>query len=225
MRAGRVSRQFGRIGPPASLSSYVGPARRASEPIMEAGTPTYDIDAILAKVEAKDVVTALLDALNARRNACKSAKLIGREKDIYWLDIVHSSIFCDGITGTLLNYGLLPLVFSAEAMERIGAVERARILKQAVESFGDQERVGELTKKFRPHMVTPEQEKLFEELDTRYYHVWENFSELGAAYIKQHVEEFRGYQTQRQLAQPTAPPNGGPAMHPDNSGVAEGRHR
>jgi hypothetical protein len=117
---------------------------------MEAQMPTFDIDAILAKAEAKDVVVALLEALNARRNACKSARLIGREKDIYWLDIVHSSVFCDGINGTLLNYGLLPLVFSVEAMERIGAVERARIQKQAVESFGDQEQVSQLTKRFRP---------------------------------------------------------------------------
>ncbi len=184
--------------------------------------PTYDIDAILVKAEAKDVVLAFLDALNARRSVCIAAKLVGREKDIYWLDIVHSSIFCDGINGLLLNYGLLPLAFCVQAMARVGAVQRAHILKQALDTFGTQQRMRQLTKTFRPHMVTPQQKKLFEELDTRYYHADENFSELVAAYIKQHVEEFRSYETGSQLAQPAAPPHGDPKEPSGSSGAGGG---
>jgi hypothetical protein len=63
-------------------------------------------------------------------------------------------------------------------------------------------------------MLGSEQKKLFEELDTRYYRVNENFSELAA--------EFRSYQTESQLAQPTASPNGGPAALSGNSGVSGG---
>ena len=127
---------------------------------------------------------------------------------------------CDGINGTLLNYGLLPVVFSVEALERIGAVERARILKQAVESFGDQEQIGQLTKRFRPHMITPEQKKLFGKLDTRYYHVNENFSELAAAYIKKHDADFRSYQMGNPLAQGSAAPNHGSGTLLGSSGVS-----
>jgi Domain of unknown function (DUF4375) len=154
---------------------------------MEAST--YDIDAILATTDAKAVVPALVDAIGSR----KTRKMFGRELDIFWLERVHGGVFIDGIYGVLVNYDLSVLVFAVKGMERIGAVQRASILKQAVDSFGDEARVGEVTKNFRPAMVTPEQKRLFEELDSRYYKASESFSDLAVAYIKQHVEDFRGY--------------------------------
>jgi len=52
-------------------------------------------------------------------------------------------------------------------------------LKQAVDSFGLEARVREVTKIFRPDIVTPEQKKLFEEPGSRYYKIGENFGELA----------------------------------------------
>ena len=199
---------------------YAGLAHPASEESMENKTPTYDIDTILANRKNKDVVTALLEALYARKDACKSAKFIGREKDIYWLDIVHSGIFCDGINGTLLNYGLAPLVFAVAGFKRIGAAEKANILREALRSFGEPEPGRELPTKF-DLPPTPEQKKLFEGLDTRFIHAKENFRELAVAYIENHIEEFRSYGTQGVLAQPAAT-DGGPAMPPPIPKPGEG---
>jgi hypothetical protein len=156
---------------------------------MEAKAHTYDIEAVLALTEVKGVVRALVDAISTR----KTRKLFGRELDIFWLDRVHGGIFIDGIYGILVNYGLSVLVFCVKGMERIGAVQRASILKQAVDSFGDETRLGEVTKSFSLDMVTPEQKELFGELDSRYYKVSESFSDFAVAYIKQHIEDFRGY--------------------------------
>jgi hypothetical protein len=149
----------------------------------------YDIDAILAKVEAKDIIPTLVDAICTR----KTRKVFGRELDIVWLDRVHGGIFIDGIYGILGNYGLTVLAFSVKAMERIGAVQRARILREAVDSFGDEAQVRELAKSFTDEMVTPELKKLFWELTSRYYAVSEDYRGLAVTYIKQHIEDFRGY--------------------------------
>jgi hypothetical protein len=188
---------------------------------MDTKTPTYDIDAILANRKNKDVVTALLEALYARKDASKSAKFLGREKDIYWLDLVHSGIFCDGIDGTLSNYGLAPLVFAVGGFKRVWAVEKAIILREALRSFGEPEPGRELPTKFNLP-PTPEQKKLFEELDDRFIRAKENFSELAVAYVEKHIEEFRSYGSQGELAQPGAAPNGGPAMRLGSSGASGG---
>jgi len=171
--------------------------------IVDENLPAYDVDAILAKAKACDAVSALIESLAARRNK----KLIGREKHIYRPYQVHESILCDGINGTLLNYGLVLLAWSVEGMEAIGAEKRARILKQAIESFGDPERVRQLIRRFPVNIIAPEQKKLFDELDTRYYRVNENFNELVVAYVRQHIEEFRTYQTQNSPAQRVDAPN------------------
>jgi hypothetical protein len=152
-------------------------------------TRTYDIDAILANVEPKDIIPSLIDAICTR----KTRKVFGRELDIVWLDRVHSGIFVDGIYGVWVNYGLPVLSFSVKAMERIGAVQRARILKEAVDSFGDEAQVRELAMSDTTEMVTPEQKKLFWELTSRYYEVSEDLRGLVVAYIKEHIEDFRGY--------------------------------
>jgi hypothetical protein len=134
-------------------------------------------------------VGALVTAIEGR----DSKRLVGREIDIYWPYKVHASILWDGIHGTLFNYGLILLARSTGGMENIGAVERAGILRQAIESFGDPNRVNELVKRFPVNVITSEQEKLFNELDTRWYRVTEKPEQLIVAYIRQHVDEFRSY--------------------------------
>jgi hypothetical protein len=156
----------------------------------------YDIDKLLALGEPYKVVDALVTAISAR----DSKRLVGREIDIYWPYKVHASILWDGIHGTLFNYGLILLVRSSGGMENIGAIERVGILRQAIESFGDPNRVNELVKRFPVNIITSEQEKLFKELDIRYYDVKERTEELIVAYIKQHIEEFRSYKSMQSPA-------------------------
>jgi|SRR5215471_10429077 len=156
---------------------------------MDHGMLGYDIDKVLALGEPYKEVDALVTAISARDNK----RLVGREIDIYWPYKVHASIMWDGIHGTLFNYGLVLLVRSAGGMEEIGAVERADILRQAIVSFGDPNRVNELVKRFPVNIITSDQKKLFDELDTRYYHVKESPEELIVAYIRQHIDDFRSY--------------------------------
>ena len=151
----------------------------------------YDIDTILASGKAYEVVGAVVAAIGAR----ESKRLVGREIDVFWPYRVHASIMWDGIHGTLFNYGLILLVRSTGGMENIGAIERTGILRQAIESFGDPNRVNELVKKFPFDVITSEQKKLFDELDTKYYHVKERTEELIVAYIRQHIDEFRSYKS------------------------------
>ncbi len=160
---------------------------------MEDKARVYDIEALLAQTEtweAKDVLPTIIEAICSR----EGRKLFGRELDLYFLNLVHAGIFLDGINGTLFNYGLSVLAFTAKALERIGATERARILKQAVDTFGNEEQRRELAKN-ASWDVTPEQEKLFNELDSRYYKRLEDVRELMIAYIRQHIEDFRSYET------------------------------
>jgi Domain of unknown function (DUF4375) len=159
--------------------------------IMEHGILGYDIDTILASGEPYAVVGALVAAIGAR----ESKRLVGREIDIYWPYKVHASIMWDGIHGTLFNFGLILLVRSTGGMENIGAIERTGILRQAIESFGDPNRVNELVKRFSVDVITSEQKKLFDELSTRYFQVKERTEELIVAYIRQHIDEFRNYKS------------------------------
>jgi hypothetical protein len=156
---------------------------------MDHGILGYDIDSILALGEPYKVVDALVTAIAGRDNK----RLVGREIDIYWPYKVHASILWDGIHGTLFNYGLILLARSVAGMENIGAVGRAGILREAIESFGDPKRINELVKRFPVNVITSEQKKLFEELDTGWYRVTERPEELIVAYIRHHIEEFRSY--------------------------------
>jgi hypothetical protein len=182
------------------------------------GAIGYDIDTVLAAGEPNKVLSALVTAIESR----SSKRLVGREVDIYWPYKVHASILWDGVRGTLFNYGLILLVRAAGGMERIGAVRRAGLLKQAIESFGDQDRVSQLVKRFPVNVITSEQEKLFEELDTKWYELVEIPEKLMVAYMVQHIDEFRSCNTEQPPAQPCAPPNGGPAERFGNSGVGGG---
>ncbi len=182
------------------------------------GALGYDIDTVLAEGEPNKVLSALVTAIESRG----SKLLVGREIDIYWPYRVHASILWDGIHGTLFNYGLILLVRAVGGMERIGAVTRAGFLKQAIESFGDSDRVSQLVKRFPVNVITPEQEKLFEELDTKWYELVEIPENLMVAYMRQHIDEFRGYDTEQPPAQPCAPPNVGPAERPANPEVTGG---
>jgi hypothetical protein len=186
--------------------------------VMSHGTLGYDIDAVLAEREPNKVLGAFVMAIESSGRK----RLIGREIDIYWPYKVHASILWDGIHGTLFNYGLVLLVRSAGGMERIGAVGRAGILKQAIDSFGGPDRVSQLVRRFPVNVITPEQKKLFEELDTRWYELVEIPEKLMVAYMRQHIDEFRDYDTQQLSAQPGASPNGGPGESSGNSGVSGG---
>ena len=108
--------------------------------VMQHGILGYEIDAILAKGDPFKVLGALVIAIEASGRK----RLVGREIDVYWPYKVHTSIVWDGIYGTLFNYGLILLVRAVGGMERIGAATRAGILKQAIESFGDPNRVSSL---------------------------------------------------------------------------------
>lgn len=185
---------------------------------MNHGILGYDINKVLADGDPNKVLGALVTAIESRG----SKRLVGRETDIYWPCKVHTSILWDGIHGTLINYGLILLVRAVGGMERIGAVERAGILKQAIESFGDPDRVSQLVRRFPVRVITSEQEKLFDELDTRWYKLVEIPETLMIAYLRQHIDEFRSYNIQQLSAQPCAPPNGGSAERLGNSGAGGG---
>ena len=178
----------------------------------------YDIDTVLAEGERNKVLSALVTAIECRA----SKRLVGREIDIYWPYRVHTSILWDGINGTLFNYGLILLVRAVGGMERIGAVRRAGLLKQAIESFGDPDRVSQLVKRFPVNVITSEQEKLFKELDSIWYELVEIPENLMVAYLRQHIVEFRSYNTEQLPAQPCAPPNGGPTEPSADSSAAGG---
>ncbi len=186
--------------------------------VMNHGTLGYDIDAVLAEGEPNKVLGAFVMAIESSGRK----RLIGRETDIFWPYKVHASILWDGVKGTLFNFGLILLVRAVGGMERIGAVGRAAILKQAIESFGNPDRVSELVRRFPVNVINADQEKLFEELDSRWYELVEIPEDLMVEYMRQHIDEFRSYSIQQLPAQPCASPNGGPAKPLGNSGFGGG---
>jgi len=151
----------------------------------------YDIDAILAKATASESVCTLIQAIESTRTG---RKLIGHERVIYHPHTVHLSIMYDGIVSTLFNLGLGRLFWAHDGMQKLGAIKRASILKEAVDSFGGEEEIKQLVLKFSISMVTPEQEQLFGALGTRYSDTEEDIDALIVSFVKRHIEEFRGYQ-------------------------------
>lgn len=154
----------------------------------------YDVDKILASTNSSDAAYALVTAIRETR---KDTELKPKEQDIYYPYEVHWRIMMDGIDGTLFNIGLGPFVWAGPSLEKLGAKDEAKMIRRVVESFGQTNDVQGLIEKFRPKMITPEQKKLFDELDSQYYDLKHDFYGLIVEYVKKNIEEFRAYQKQR----------------------------
>ncbi len=157
---------------------------------MDNTRPAYDIDDLLAAPDPETAVRALVQAVEGAR---KGKRLIGHERVIYHPYQFHWRIFWDGIDLTLLNLGVARLYWAWDGLEKIGARERATILKQVLDSFGTEEEVRELVKKPGRTGPTVQQSNLFRMLDRDYRNAGEDFYGLVVAYVRRHLEEFRGY--------------------------------